>query len=160
AIGYSLALTDLLDEFSVAVSSAAAFIVQHILFRDPETVQRLAGSFAPLAESVLNLRKAVKKKSWVQLVPTALAYGVAVLLLQKVVFHIASMFATWWIAAGVGLLVISLVVMPEMWKMSKDSLVRKAPPPSYDDDEDDDELALVAPRPAAKPAAQPRVTTG
>lgn len=157
AIGYHLALTELLAEFSVVVSSATAFLVQHVIFRDPETVRRLAGVLEPLAAVVVNLRQAAAHRRWTQLVVPALAYGVLVLLMQKGVMYAASFFATWWVAAGTGLIVISLVVMPELWKAAGTTVARLGPQPAAVD-EDDELLALPTPARARKvPTARVRL---
>lgn len=160
-IGYHLALTERLTEFSVVVGSATAFLVQHIVFRDPDTVRRLAGVWAPMAESVLNMRRAAAHRRWTQLVVPALAYGVLVLLLQQRVLDVARFFATWWVAAGAGLIVISLVVMPELWKTAGNKVASFGPQPAAVT-EDDELLALPPPhrsKPARKrPATRVRLT--
>lgn len=154
-IGYHLALTERLTEFSVVVGSATAFLAQHIIFRDPDTVRRLAGVWAPMAESILNMRRAAARRRWTQLAIPALAYGALVLLMQKAVLYAASFFATWWVAAGAGLIVISLVVMPEMWRTAG-AKVSRLGPKSAAVDEDDELLALPVPAPA-KPSPARKV---
>lgn len=147
-VARGLALSNTLESFSVIMGSASAFLIQHVIFRDPNTVARLTGVWTPLAEVVLNLREASARRSFWRLLPTALLYGVTILGVQKLVHHAAGLLVNRDIAIGVGLFLVSVAVIPELWKAAKERIDDRTSAPSD---------ATDAP-PRTKPAATKKPT--